>query len=136
MSKKTVLFLCTHNSSRSQMAEGLMNHYLGEKYTAYSAGTEPAGVNSFAEIAMNDIGIDISSHYSKNVDEFKDKFFEYVVTVCDSAKENCPVFLKGNNLIHKGFNDPTSFRGSDEEKLNYFKEIRDQINKWIQKSFE
>lgn len=112
-----------------------MNHFLGDRYIAFSAGTDPKGLNKFAIEAMSDIGIDMSSHYSKSVDEFKDNDFKYVVTVCDSANEQCPVFLKGNNLIHIGFNDPTSFEGSDIEKLNYFKEIRDQINDWIQKSF-
>lgn len=136
MEKKTVLFLCTHNSSRSQIAEGIMNHFLSEKYKALSAGTEPGAVNRFAIEAMNDIGIDISGHYSKSVEEFKDNDFDYVVTVCNSAKENCPVFLKGKNLVHKGFEDPTMFEGSDKKKLEYFKKVRDQIKEWIQKSFD
>ena len=90
--KKTVLFLCTHNSARSQMAEGLVNHYFSDKYSAFSAGTEKTKVNPFAIQAMNDSGIDISSHYSKTLDEFLDNTFDYVVTVCDNAKENCPYF--------------------------------------------
>ena len=118
------------------MAEGLMNYYLGDKYEAFSAGTKPSRVNKFAIEAMKDIGIDISGHYSKSVDEYKGHDFEFVVTVCDSARENCPVFLRGGKLIHKGFSDPTSFEGQDEEKLKYFIEIRDQINEWIQKSFD
>ena len=84
---------------------------------------------------MKDIGIDISDHYSKSIEEFRDKDFEFVVTVCNSAKENCPVFLRGNKLVHKGFDDPTLFDGSDEEKLNHFKEIRDQIKDWVVSKF-
>ena len=118
------------------MAEGLMNYYFGEKYSAFSAGTKPSGVNKFAIEAMKDIGIDISGHYSKSVDEFKDSDFDYVITVCDNAHENCPVFLRGENLIHKGFSDPTLFEGSDEEKLQYFEDIRDQIQDWIKESFD
>ena len=117
------------------MAEGLMNSCHGENYSAFSAGTEPGEVNEFAIKAMNDIGIDIGSHYSKSVDEFMNDVFDYVVTVCNSAKENCPVFLKGKNLIHRGFSDPTLFNGTDEEKLNHFKELRDQIKVWIEKNF-
>ena len=112
-----------------------MNHFLGEKYEAFSAGTEPNGVNRFAIEAMNDIGIDISMNRSKSVDEYRDKDFEYVVTVCDSAHENCPAFLRGKKFIHRGFNDPKLFEGSDEEKLNYFKDIRDQISEWVVRNF-
>ena len=112
-----------------------MNNYLGETFVAFSAGTEPGGVNRFAVEAIKDIGINISSHYSKSVDDFRDKNFEYVVTVCDSAYENCPVFLRGKKFIHKDFKDPTSFEGSDEEKLSCFKDIRNQIKEWIISSF-
>ena len=135
MSKKTVLFLCTHNSSRSQMAEGLMNTLMSDKYIAYSAGTEPGEVNSFAVEAMKDIHIDISDHYSKSIEEFADKQFDYVVTVCDSANENCPVYLKGINHIHKGFLDPSVFEGAGEEKIVFFRKIRDQIKEWMETSF-
>ena len=135
MSKKTVLFLCTHNSSRSQMAEGLMNSLMGDKYIAYSAGTDPRGVNNFAVEAMNDIHIDISDQYSKSIEVFADKQFDYVVTVCDSANENCPVFLKGNSHIHKGFLDPAAFEGASDEKIVLFREIRDQIKEWMETSF-
>jgi len=92
-----------------------MNHYLGEKYQAFSAGTQPKGVNKFALEAMIDIGIYISNHYSKYVDEFRDKKFICVVTVCDDAREVCLVF-EGTNVIHKGFADPTLPVGSDEDK--------------------
>ena len=88
MSRKQVLFLCTHNSSRSQMAEAIMNSFLGEKYEAFSAGTEVTEVNSFAVEVMNDLGVDMSSHYSKHLGEFDDRKFDIVVTVCDSANEN------------------------------------------------
>ena len=135
MSKKTVLFLCTHNSSRSQIAEGLMNSILGDKYEAFSAGTEPRGVNKFAIEAMSEMEIDISDHYSKSTDEFSQIKFDYVVTVCDSAKENCPVFLNGINFIHKGFDDPTGFHGTDEEKQKVFIKIRNEIKQWIEEKF-
>lgn len=132
--KKVVLFLCTHNSSRSQMAEGIMNHYLGERYRAFSAGTQPKGVNKLAVEAMIDIGIDISNHYLKDVDEFRDKKFSCVVTVCGDAREACPVF-EGTNVIHKRFADPALSVGSDEDKLACFKNIRNQIKDWILSSF-
>ena len=135
MSKKKVLFLCTHNSSRSQIAEGIMNSLMYEKYVAHSAGTEPGGVNKFAIKVMNEIGVDISQHRSKSTDEFLDENFDFVVTVCDSANENCPVFLRGGNLIHKGFSDPTRCRGADEYKLKIFREVRDEIKKWIEEVF-
>ena len=117
------------------MAEGLMNNIHNDKYRAYSAGTEVSEVNTFAVEAMRDIGIDISNQYSKSVDDLSNIDFDIVVTVCDDANENCPVFLKGNNHIHKSFSDPTAFKGSNEEKLNYFMDIRNQIREWIITSF-
>ncbi len=111
-----------------------MNHYLGERYQAFSAGTRPKGVNRFAVEAMTDIGIDIRGHYSKDVDELRDREFSCVVTVCDDAREVCPVF-EGTSVIHKGFADPTLPAGTDEDKLACFKNIRDQIKDWILSSF-
>lgn len=136
MEKKKVLFICTHNSARSQMAEGLMNYLLGDYYSAYSAGTKPTLVNPFAIEVMMEIGIDISNHRSKSVVEFKGEKFDYVVTVCDTAKENCPFFPGAKEYIHQGFEDPSSFKGSDKEKLNKFREIRNEIKNFIFKKFK
>ncbi len=136
MVKKKVLFLCTHNSSRSQMAEGIMNQFLGDRYLAFSAGTQVTEVNIFAKEAMKEMGVDMSGHYSKHLDEYKDKDFDHVVTVCDSANESCPVYLKGDKHIHKSFDDPTAFTGSENEKLNYFKDTGNQIKEWIITSFD
>ena len=113
-----------------------MNRFLGERYQAFSAGTQVTEVNSFAKEAMKEIGIDMSNHFSKHLDEFKDIDFDHVVTVCDSANENCPVYLNGENHIHKSFNDPTAFEGNDNEKLNYFKDTGNQIKEWIITSFD
>lgn len=136
MEKKKVLFICTHNSARSQMAEGLMNYLLGDYYSAYSAGTKPTLVNPFAIEVMMEIGIDISNHRSKSVVEFKGEKFDYVVTVCDTAKENCPFFPGAKEYIHQGFEDPSFFKGSDKEKLNKFREIRNEIKNFIFKKFK
>ncbi len=130
---KTILFICTHNSARSQMAEGLVNALLGG-YKAYSAGTEVTKVNPFAIEAMKDMDIDISNHYSKSIEEFRGTIFDYVVTVCDNAKEKCP-FFPGKKYIHKSFEDPSLKEGSYEEKLEYFIKIRNQIKNWIEKEF-
>ena len=136
MDKKKVLFLCTHNSSRSQMAEGIMNQFLGDRYQASSAGTQVTEVNSFAKEAMKGIGVDIGSHYSKHLDEIKNMDFDQVVTVCDSVNENCPVHNIGGNHIHKGFNDPTAFKGNYKDKLNFFKNTGIEIKEWILTSFD
>lgn len=117
------------------MAEGIMNNYLSSKYEAFSAGTEASEVNRFAIAAMCDIGIDIGGQYSKSINDLSDIDFDIVVTVCDDANEKCPVFLKGNRHIHKSFRDPAVYRGADDEKLNYFKDIRDQIKEWIISNF-
>ncbi|MGR3218448.1 MAG: arsenate reductase ArsC [Candidatus Anammoxibacter sp.] len=129
--KKKVLFVCTHNSARSQMAEGLLNSLYGKQYEAYSAGTESTSVNPIAIKTMAEIGIDISMHPSQNVDEFKDIRFDYVVTVCDNAKESCPAFSGAVNNIHKSFYDPSSSKSSEDEMLSAFKTIRDEIRDWI-----
>ena len=131
MKKKTVLFICTHNSARSQMAEGLVNGLHGDRYAAYSAGTEKTGVNPYAVRAMRNMGIDISQHRSKSVEEFRERTFDIVVTVCDSARESCP-FSPGKKVIHNSFTDPSSSRGSDEEILMAFENTRDEIRAWIE----
>ncbi|MGR3218441.1 MAG: arsenate reductase ArsC [Candidatus Anammoxibacter sp.] len=133
--KKKVLFVCTHNSARSQMAEGLMNALHSDQYEAYSAGTEPSVVNPFAIKALAEMDIDISTHCSRNVDEFKDTEFDYVVTVCDNAKESCPVFSSVGKAIHKSFGDPSHLEKTDEGKLKAFITVRDEIKLWIYETF-
>src|SRR5206468_11270643 len=114
--KKTVLFLCTGNSCRSQMAEGLLRHLAGDRFEAASAGTHPAGLNPGAVAVMQEIGIDISSHRSKRVDEYMDSRFDYVITVCDRAKETCPLFPADASQLHWSFEDPAAAQGSAEER--------------------
>jgi arsenate reductase len=126
--KKTVLFLCTGNSCRSQMAEGLVNHALGDRWKAYSAGTAPAGyVHPLAVEVMAELGIDISGQQSKSADRFRDAPLDLVVTVCDDAAENCPVWLGRGRKVHTGFEDPARATGSDEERLAVFRRVRDEI---------
>ena len=134
MDKIKVLFICTHNSARSQMAEGLMRDIGGQDFLVYSAGTNPAGVNPYAVKALKEIGIDISNQYSKTIKEVENIGFGWVVTVCDHAKEVCP-YLPGKNVIHKAFYDPGTCRGSDEQVLSEFCRIRDEIKDWIEKEF-
>ena len=124
---KKVLFICTHNSARSQMAEGLINHDLAGKLQAFSAGTEPTSVHPLAIAAMSELGIDISRHRSKAIDEFADEKFDFVITLCDHAAESCPIFFGGVQRIHMGFPNPTAVSGSHEEKLTAFRKVRDQI---------
>jgi len=128
--KKTVLFLCTHNSCRSQMAEGLLNTLYKDKYKAFSAGIQKTSVNPYAVEVMKEIGIDISMHYSKTVEDFKGENFDVVVTVCNHAHEACP-FFPGKKVIHRNFDDPSSFTGSVEDTLAEFRKTRDDIKKWI-----
>jgi len=132
--KQKILFICTHNSARSQMAEGLMNHFLGDRYEAFSAGTEQTMVNPFAMKAMKKLGIDISQHRSNTVEEFRGSRFDYVVTVCDSARESCP-FFPGKRVLHKSFEDPSQASGSREEILQKFIEVRDEIRRWMEHEF-
>lgn len=133
--KQKVLFICTHNSARSQMAEGLLKALRGEIYEPYSAGTEPKEISPYAIKVMEEIGIEISTHRSKSIEEFKGMSFDYVVTVCDHAKQTCPFFPGGRKYIHKGFEDPSDYEGSEEEKLKVFRRIRDEIKEWIEKTF-
>ncbi len=133
--KIKILFICTHNSVRSQMAEGIANSMFGDSFEAYSAGTSPSSVNPYAISAMKDIGINIENNRSKSVNEFNDLNFDYAVTVCDSARESCPVFTGAKKVIHKSFNDPSSTTGNSEEILEEFKSVRDQIKTWIEEEF-
>jgi len=133
--KKRVLFVCTHNSARSQLAEGLMNALHGDRYEAFSAGTEPAKVNPRVVFVLLELGIDISHHRSKHVNEFLSQEFDHVITVCDHARETCPVFPGGKEIIHHSFADPSSIQGKDQEMLAAFRKIRDEIRDWIAKEF-
>ncbi len=133
--KRNVLFVCTHNSARSQLAEGLMNHFHGDRYEAFSAGTEAILVKPLAIAAMKDIGVDISHHRSKTIDEFKGVTFDTVVTVCDHAKETCPFFPGASTYIHMAFTDPSNRNGSDDEKLDAFCQTRDEIQQWLKNTF-
>jgi arsenate reductase len=132
MSKKQVLFLCTGNSCRSQMAEGLVNHFLGKQWQAYSAGTEPTGyVHPMAIDVMSELEIDISGYYSKAVDKYRDTPFDLVVTVCDDAAENCPVWLGSSRVIHLGFPDPAKAEGTEMERLTIFQRVRDDLGESV-----
>ncbi len=124
---KRVLILCTGNSARSQMAEGLLRHDGGPAFEVSSAGTKPSQVRPEAIEAMKEVGIDISGHRSKSVDEFADQEFDYVVTVCDNAKESCPVFPGKTERIHWSFEDPAAVEGDWETRLSAFRRIRDEI---------
>ena len=123
MSKRRVLILCTGNSARSQMAEGLLRHEGGDRFEVFSAGTRPKSVRPEAIEAMAEIGIDISKHRSKPVDEFVGQDLDYVITVCSNAKETCPVFPGATRLLHWPFDDPAAVEG-----LDAFRRIRDQIH--------
>ena len=126
-SKQRALILCTHNSARSQMAEGLLRHLAGDRFDVESAGTEQTRVNPFAIAAMRELGIDIASHASKTLDRFLDQKWDFVITVCDHANESCPFFPGAATRLHWSFEDPSAAKGSDEEKLAEFRRIRDQI---------
>ncbi len=127
MSKKRVLILCTGNSCRSQMAEGLINHFLGDKWEAYSAGTHPSRLNPYAIRAMNDIGIDISNQQSEGVEKYLHQPLDLVITVCSDADQNCPVFPGNVARTHIGFDDPANVVGTDAEIMREFHRVRDEI---------
>jgi arsenate reductase len=129
--KRRVLILCTGNSARSQMAEGLLAHDAADRFEVRSAGTKPNQVRPEAITVMKELGIDISGHRSKHVDEFKDQSFDYVLTVCDNAKENCPLFSGKTNRIHKSFDDPAAFQGTETERLALFRRVRDEIRDYL-----
>ena len=130
MATQRVLILCTGNSARSQMAEGLLREIAGDRFEVFSAGTRPAGLNPNAVTAMAEIGIDISRHRSKSVDEFDNQQFDQVITVCDSAKESCPIFLGASNRIHHSFEDPAA--APAHQQLPLFRKVRDEISSWLQ----
>jgi arsenate reductase (thioredoxin) len=125
--RKRVLILCTGNSARSQMAEGLLRHLADDRFEVISAGVSPTQVRPEAITAMREIGIDISRHYSKSVDEFSAQQFDYVITVCDNANEECPVFPGNTKRIHWSFDDPAKAGGDEEARLALFRRVRDEI---------
>jgi arsenate reductase len=129
--KKRVLILCTGNSVRSQMAEGLLRHDAGDRFEVASAGTKPGQVRPEAIAVMKELGIDISGHRSKSVDEFSGKSFDYVLTVCDNAKESCPIFPGHANRLHHNFEAPATFQGSEEHRLAVFRRVRDEIRSYL-----
>ena len=133
--KTKVLFLCTGNSARSQMAEGLLRWYAGEDYEALSAGTHPVGVNPLAIEVMQEIGIDISHQTSKNVSGFLGMSIPYVITVCDRAKESCPIFPGTFQFLSWSFDDPAAATGGKEERLALFRRVRDELAERIKKQF-
>ena len=127
MSKQKVLFLCTGNSCRSQMAEAIVNEDMGERWEAYSAGTKPAGyVHPKALAALKELGIDWTGH-SQHTDEFRDTTFDMVVTVCDNAAEDCPIWLGEGKVVHSSFPDPADATGSEAEIMDVFRQVRDDI---------
>lgn len=129
--KPAILVLCTGNSARSQMAEGLFRHYLGDRFEVRSAGTRPSRVRPEAIAVMAELGIDISGHWSKSVDMFLGCEFAYIFTVCDNAKETCPVFPCKAERIHWSFEDPAAVEGDEETRLSSFRQIRDEIKKRV-----
>ena len=135
--KKKILVLCTGNSARSQMAEGLLKHITQGKYEVYSAGTKPSIVRPEAIKVLAEIGIDISQNHSKSVDEFLTEEIDYVLTVCDNAKETCPYFPAKSKVIHHSFDDPPAIGEADEEKtLKIFRRVRDEIESFLKESVE
>lgn len=133
--KKNILVLCTGNSARSQMAEGLLKNAVGDRFNVHSAGTHPSIVRPEAIKVLAEIGIDISRNRSKSVNEFAGKPIEYVLTVCDNARENCPYFPAATRLTHHAFDDPAAVSGDEEIKLAAFRRVRDEIKSYIENEF-
>lgn len=126
-----VLILCTGNSARSQMAEGLLRHDAGNRFEVESAGTKPGSVRAEAIAVMKEIGIDISGLRSKHVDEFAGQDFDYVLTVCDNANESCPAFPGQTHRLHKNFEDPAALQGTEAVRLALFRRVRDEIREYL-----
>jgi arsenate reductase len=124
---RRVLILCTGNSARSQMAEGLLRHLAGDRFEVASAGVAPTQVRPEAVTVMREVGVDISRHHSKSVDEFVAQEFDYVITVCDNANEQCPVFPGKTERIHWSFDDPAAAEGDEHARLAVFRRVRDEI---------
>jgi arsenate reductase (thioredoxin) len=132
MTKTRVLFLCTHNSARSQMAEGLLRDLAGDRFEVMSAGTEATRVRPLAIRAMEEVGIDISGQESKTLDRYLEEPFDRVITVCDDANESCPFFPGAKARLHWSFEDPSKAEGSEEERLSVFRSVRDRIKDRVQ----
>lgn len=132
--RPSVVFVCTHNSARSQMAEGYLRHAAGDRFRVFSAGTEETHVRPLAIAAMKEIGVDISEHTSKTLDALANVEKDYVVTVCDSAREACPV-VHADHVMHQSFPDPSSATGTDNERLEQFRLVRDALIQWIDETF-
>ncbi len=133
--RKSILILCTGNSARSQMAEGLLKHICGDEFEIFSAGTKPSFVRPEAVKALSEIGIDISGNRSKSVEEFANREIDYVLTVCDNAKENCPYFPAKSKVVHHSFFDPANVIGDDETRLSAFRKVRDEIREYFENDF-
>jgi len=131
MKKKRVLILCTGNSARSQMAEALLRHDAGDRFEVFSAGVKPSRVRPEAIAVMQELGIDLSGHHSKHVDEFAVQKFDYVLTVCDNARASCPIFPAATAVIHQNFLDPAAASGSEAERMTLFRQVRDQIREYL-----
>jgi arsenate reductase len=132
MSALRVLFLCTHNSARSQMAEALLRRLGGDRFEVASAGTEARGVNPLATRAMAEVGVDLRGHTSKTLERFLGERWDYVITVCDGANESCPVFPGASTRLHWSFDDPSAATGSEEQRLALFRRVRDEIEARIE----
>ena len=135
MAKTSVLFVCTHNSARSQMAEGLLRDRYGDQYDVYSAGTERTHVRPLATAVMEEVNVDLSDHHSKTIDDLGDRTFDVVVTVCDAAREACPYLPAEEENLHRSFEDPSSTQGSKEERRAVFRRVRDALADWIDETF-
>lgn len=133
--RKKILILCTGNSARSQMAEGLLKHITQNEYDINSAGIKPSVVRPEAIKVLAEIGVDISANRSKSVDEFVTEIIDFVLTVCDNAKENCPYFPAKTKLIHHSFEDPAEISGDEETRIAAFRKVRDQIKEYFEKDF-
>lgn len=133
---KKVLFLCTGNSCRSQMADGIVNHDFAGRIEAYSAGTEPHGLNPRAVEVMKEIGIDISTYSSDHINKYEGQNFDYVITLCGDANEKCPLFFGGVQRLHMGFPDPPKATGTDEEILAVYRQVRDDIRRQMREFFD
>jgi arsenate reductase len=133
--KMKVLFLCTANAARSQMAAGIVRHEFGDRIETYSAGTNPKGVSRLAVMVLDEIGIDISAETSDHLDKYREMHFDYVITLCDDANENCPVFFGGVRRLHMGFPDPPHSNDPTPENLRKFRDVRDSIRTAMKEFF-
>ena len=134
--RKSVLFVCTHNSARSQLAEALLRGIFGDFYQVFSAGTSPTSLNIFVKSILAEMGYDWSKYKSKHVDNFLDQDINIIATVCDSAKEVCPFFPGAKKYLHKSFRDPNTFTGTNDEILESVRRIKDEISDWIKQEFD